>query len=189
MCAPRESMGEKGKKTRDFIQKFLRQEVNVIEKTINTRNTLDVQMKYRMQVAANLKELKARAQENPSEYLTREISDLEEHLSLCTEMISQMQREIVAGDKEDMVKSMFENIHTVEEAKLLVQQIFETMVEICREQKAETVKVREAEAQLSKTVSIDEHRAVMEELREKKAQLTKTVGIDEHRAVMDELEM
>lgn len=152
--------------------------MTVIQETINARNALDVQMKYRTQVAANLNELKEKAKENPSEYLTREISDLEEYLSLCTEKISQMQREIVASDQENMAKSRLENIHTVGEAKLVAQQLFETVGEICKQQKQESLELTEKYEEL-----MESHDEVLMERR--KAQLTKTVGLDEHRAVVE----
>ncbi|XP_015113938.1 chromosome-associated kinesin KIF4 [Diachasma alloeum] len=178
----RASREEKGKKSKDYIQRLVNHEVAVIQETIDAQNALDMQLKYREKIAENLNHLKATAEQNPSDYLTREINDLGEYLDLCTIKIQHMQQEIVASDQENMVKSRLEGIHTIGEVKQVCQYLFEWIGQIHKQRKLELSEGQDKYDELMMA-----HDAVLTKL--KKIELTPCVSLEEHRQVLEELDM
>ncbi|XP_063972210.1 chromosome-associated kinesin KIF4A [Diachasmimorpha longicaudata] len=178
----RASREEKGKKSKDYIQRLVNHEVAVIQETIDAQSALDMQLKYREKIADHLNQLKATAAQNPSDYLTREINDLGEYLDLCTLKIQQMQQEILASDQENMVKSRLEGIYTIGEAKQISQQLFERIEQMYKQHKVELFDSQDKYDELMTL-----HDATLNKLRQ--IELTPSVSLEEHRQVLTELEM
>ncbi|XP_011304610.1 chromosome-associated kinesin KIF4 [Fopius arisanus] len=176
----RGSREDKGKKSKEYIEKFVNHEVAVIEEIIAAQNALDMQLKYREKIAQDLQQLKATARENPSDYLARQINDLEEYLDLCTAKVNKLQQEIVASEQETMVKTRMEGIHTIGEAKQVSHQLFETIERICKQHRVEASERQEKYDEL--TNALDE---ALTKLR--KIELTPSVSLKEHQRVLEEL--